>query len=100
MWELNIAAIIHIYEARANFILFCDHPDTECKSCEIEMSISQPIFTHNNISKAIWDNDIHTIQYRRKYCGSSLYLWSFRQFFDYFVINKLPSLSHEKYKLV
>ena len=30
------------------------------------MSISQPIFTHKNISKALWDNDIHTLQDERK----------------------------------
>ena len=44
--------ILHIYRARSNYLLFCDHQDTEFESCEIEMSISQPIFTHKNDIKA------------------------------------------------
>ena len=53
-WEQNIVSIIHIYGARAIFLLFCDHQDTESESREVEMRISQPIFTHKNISKYLW----------------------------------------------
>ena len=38
--------IIHNYGARSISLLFCDHQDTESESCEIEMSIYQPIFNH------------------------------------------------------
>ena len=58
--------ILHIYGARAIFLLFCDHQDIESDSCKIEMIISLPIFTHKKISKALWDNDIHNQKYRRK----------------------------------
>ena len=56
-------SIIHMYAARFISLLFCDHQDTESESCEIEMGISQPIFTHKKISKDIWYNDMHTLQY-------------------------------------
>ena len=59
-------AILHIYGARDTFHLFCDNQDTQSESCEIEMSISQPIFTHKKISKYIWYKDIHTMQDGRK----------------------------------
>ena len=45
------------------------------------MSTSQLIFTNTNISKDLWDNDIHTIQNGRKYWGHSSYLWSQRHFY-------------------
>ena len=35
IWEKNIVAIIRIYGARAIFLLFCYHQDTESKSSEI-----------------------------------------------------------------
>ena len=38
--------ILCIYGDRAILLLFYCHQDTEYESCEIEMSISQPIFTH------------------------------------------------------
>ena len=28
-WVENIVVVLHIYEARAIFVLFCDHQDTE-----------------------------------------------------------------------
>ena len=28
-WEQNIVAILHIYGARALFVIFCDYQDTE-----------------------------------------------------------------------
>ena len=42
-------AIIHIYRARDIFLLFYDNHDTESESCEIEIGVSGPIFTHKNI---------------------------------------------------
>ena len=29
IWEKNIVAVLHIREALANFLLFCDHQNTE-----------------------------------------------------------------------
>ena len=58
----NFVLILHIYGARAIFLLFYYHLDTEYESCEIEMSIYQTIFRHDNIPKALWDNNIHTLQ--------------------------------------
>ena len=51
-------AILHIYRARANSLLFCYHQETESESCEIKVIIPQPISTHKKISKDIWDNGI------------------------------------------
>ena len=65
-------AILHIYGARSIFLLFHDHQDTKYEACEIEMSISQPIYTHKNISKALKDND----KIGKHNCGNSSYLWS------------------------
>ena len=58
--------IIHINGDRSIFLPFCDHQDTESESCEIEMSMYIPIFTHNKISNDIRYNGIHTLQYGRK----------------------------------
>ena len=59
-------AILQIYGARAIFLLFYDHQDTESESCETEMRIYQKIFTHKK-SKAILGNVIHTLQDEREY---------------------------------
>ena len=75
-WEQNIVVILNIYGARSMFLLFCDHQDTEYESCGIYMSISQPIFTYNKISNYIWNNNIYSVQYGRKYCGNYSYSWS------------------------
>ena len=72
--------ILHIHGARAVFVLFYDDQDTEKDLCEIQISTSQLIFTNKNISKALWDNDIHTLKTGGKYCGKSSYLWSRRHF--------------------
>ena len=50
-------------------LLFCEHQDTESESFEIEISISQPIFIQKKTEKALWENDIHNLQYGEKYCG-------------------------------
>ena len=65
-WEHNIVAIFHIYGARAVFLLFCDHQDTESESYETEMSISKPIFNNENASKSLWYKGIYTLQDGRK----------------------------------
>ena len=62
IWEKNIVVIIHIYGARAIYLLFCDYQEIAPESCEILMSIYQPVFNHKNISKVIWDNYIHILQ--------------------------------------
>ena len=69
--------IIHIYRDRAIFLLFYDDRDTLSTECEVEMSIFELIFTHKNIPKTLWDNDIHTLQNGRKNCDNSSYLWSY-----------------------
>ena len=66
IWEHNIVVILHIYRARDNSLLFCVLQDTESVSCEIELSISQPIFTHKKISKDLSGKNIYTLQYRSK----------------------------------
>ena len=62
IWKKNIVVILHIYEARAFFPRFCENQETESESCEIKMIIYQPLFTRKNISKAIWYNNINTLQ--------------------------------------
>ena len=69
--------IIHIYGDRATSLLFCDHQDAEYESCEIQISISKPIFTKKYIPKALWENYIHTLQE-----GSKI-LWQFFIFKDF-----------------
>ena len=54
--------VLHIYGALAMFQLFCDHQDTAFESGEMEIGVAGPILTQK-IPKALWDNDIHTLQY-------------------------------------
>ena len=68
--------MIHIYGARGIFLLFYDDQDTTSEYWEIEMSTSQLIFTHKNISKALWDNNMHTLKNGRKT------LWKFFIFME------------------
>ena len=44
--------IIYIAGAKYIFLLFSDYQDTESESCEIEVSISQPISTYKNITSS------------------------------------------------
>ena len=78
----NIVAIVIIFGDRA-IIFFCDHQDTGSESQELEMRISQPILTHRKIPKALWDNNIHTLQYRR------IILWKFSMFWRF---NNFPTI--------
>ena len=91
--------VLHIYGDRAIFLLFYYHQDTESESCEIEMSISQPIFTHNNIKGSMVELHPYSIKWGK-------ILWWFFVFMElelfpycFVVINTL-NLSHVKCKLV
>ena len=53
-----VKVIIHIYEARKHFLLFCDHQDTESGSRSMAIGEAGPIFTQENIPESLWDNDI------------------------------------------
>ena len=70
----NIVAILLIYGAIVIFLLFWDHRDTKSESCEIFISMYQPISTQEKKEKAVCENDIYTIKDGRKYCGNSSYL--------------------------
>ena len=41
--------ILHFYGARAIFVLFCNHQDTDYELCEIDIIIYHTIFAHKNI---------------------------------------------------
>ena len=58
-----MVVILHIYGDRQLFDCFFYHQETESESCEIKMCISQPLLTHKQISKALWEKNIHTIKY-------------------------------------
>ena len=45
----KIVVIIHIYVARAIFLLFYDNKDTKSESRLIEFGLAGPIFTNKNI---------------------------------------------------
>ena len=47
----NIVAIIHIYGARAIFLLFCDHEDTESEPSEMAIDVAGPILTQKKIQR-------------------------------------------------
>ena len=57
----NVVLIPHIYGDRAISLLFYDDKYTLSTDSEIEMSTSQLTFTHKNIPKILWENDIHTL---------------------------------------
>ena len=64
-WVKTIVAILHIYGARDVLLLFCDHQDTESELLEVEIGAAEIIY-NRKISKALWDNYIHTMQYGTK----------------------------------
>ena len=45
-WEGNVVAILHIHGASAIFLPFYAHQDIGSESCEMEIGITAPIFTH------------------------------------------------------
>ena len=65
-WVNFFVASLHIYRSLDISLQCCDPQDTESESCEIKMSIHKSIFTHKKIPKDIWDNDIHSLQDRRR----------------------------------
>ena len=72
-WEKITAVILHIYGARAISYYFM------MTKTLYQSNGNKNILTniyYENISKALRDNDIHTLQNGRKYCGNSSYLWS------------------------
>ena len=61
----KFVAVLHIYRARAIFMVFCVCKDPESESCKMETGVDGPIFTQKRIYKALWDNGIHTLKDRR-----------------------------------
>ena len=90
--------IIRIYGARTIILLIYDDEDTLSTECEIEMTISQLIFANKNISKAIWDNDIQTIQNGRNTMWSFFIFMELETFFYSFKMTKTLKKSNRKYK--
>ena len=68
----NIEVIIHIYGALAILILFWDHQDTESESWDIKIGVAGTLLTQKKTSKALWDNNIHTLQYMRNSVDKTL----------------------------
>ena len=56
--------IINIYGNRSILVLLSDDHDTGKEYCEIQLRTYQLIFTHINISKALWV----TSQFRDRNC--------------------------------
>ena len=68
--------IDNIYGDRAILVPFWYRQENESYSCEVEMSISQPIFTHKKISKYLWDNNFNAPQYGIKSIVLVLHFYS------------------------
>ena len=62
------------------------------------MSTSQLIFTHKNISKAIWENYMHTQQNGRKTLWNFFIFMILEPYIYYFMTTKTLNLSNVKYK--
>ena len=57
-WQQNIVSVPYTYEARAIYILFRYHQDTECDNMKwklVQLDKYSPI----KVSKGMWENDIH-----------------------------------------
>ena len=52
-WVKTIVGVLHIYEALAIFLLFCNHHHTESESREMEIGVSGPVFTHKYIKASM-----------------------------------------------
>ena len=48
-WEKSIVAILHIYRARANYIIFCDSHETESEFREMVIGVVGPILNPKKI---------------------------------------------------
>ena len=92
-------AIIHIDGARAIFLLLRDHQDTKPELCEIDIRISQPIFTHKKY-KIRYGKTIYIIYNTEENIVAILHIYGDRSIFYYSVITKTLNLSNKKWKLV
>ena len=61
------------------------------------MTTYQPIFNNENISKTVWDNDIHNLQNGRD-TVAVLRIYGARAISYYFMMTKIPKNSNGKYK--
>ena len=95
IWEQNNVVYIHIYEVRAIFLLFCYHLDTESESCEIKMSIYQPIYNRKRYPR-ICENYIHTLQDGRRIMWCFFIFMELELFSYYFVITKTLNWSNRR----
>ena len=67
--------ILRISGARAIFLLICNSK-TLIMSNENWKLAQFGRYSPIKISKALWENDIHSLEYGREKCGNSSYLWS------------------------
>ena len=59
-WLKKLVVVLHIHGPRAIFILFCNYRVSESESWDMKVVVAAPILI-GKISKALWDNDIHTV---------------------------------------
>ena len=72
----KIVVVIHIHGARAIFLLFCDHQDTESESQGMETGVVGPICTYKyQIPHGTMISIPHNMG--EKYCGNYSYSWSY-----------------------
>ena len=100
IWEQNIVVVLHIYGDRAIFLLFCDYQDTKSEWHKIEMSISQPIFTHLKHIKGYMGYQYPYHTRWKKHIVVIFHIYEDRAIFYYFVISKALKMSHNNCKLV
>ena len=99
-WEKNVAAILHIYGYIAIFLLFRDFQDTESESCEIEIGISQPIFTNKIYTKGSMGQWYPYYTKWEKFVVI-LHIYGARAIFYFFMFTMTLSWSsYEKFKLM
>ena len=55
--------VIYNYGALYIFLLCFDHQDTESESREMGIGVAGKILKQKNTSKALWDINIHRLQY-------------------------------------
>ena len=64
IFKKHFVVVIYNYGALYIFLLCFDHQDTESESWEMEIGVDGTILTQTNTSKALWDINIHSLQYR------------------------------------
>ena len=65
----------------------------------MDFNVAQPIFSKKNTPKALWDNNIHTIQDGRVKLNKLFIFMEIELFSYYFVFFKAPNMCFEKWKL-